>query len=212
MGTITGLKQGKKNLKRVNVYIDGRFALALKQETLIKNRLKVGVELTEEKIGELIGKDTIEKATDIALRFLGYRPRSEAEIRKTLFQRGFNEDIIDKAISKLKEQGLIDDAAFARFWSENRENFSPRSSRLTRLELRQKGVSDETISQSISDETDGENAYRAAQSKVRRMTITDYATYRQRLGEYLKRRGFNYGVINNTITKIWQEYKEQNPA
>ncbi len=212
MGTITQLKQGKRNTKRVNVYIDGRFALALKQETVIKDKLKIGGEITAERVAELIGKDSVEKAMDTAVRFLGYRPRSEAEIRKKLLQRGFNEDIIDKVITKLKGQGLVDDAAFVRFWKENRENFSPRSSRLTRLELKQKGVSDEIIDTATDNENDEDNAYKAAQSKIRRMTITDYATYRQRLGEYLKRRGFSYGVINKTIARIWQERTTENPA
>ncbi len=212
MGKITDIREGKRNKKRVNIFIDGRFALALKTETVIKNKLKVGSELTDRLMAELVGKDVTEKAMDVAVRYLGYRPRSEAEIRTKLLGRGFTEDVTHEIIGRLKEQGLIDDTAFALFWKENREAFSPRSSWLTRQELKKKGIADEVLNRVVDTANDDENAYRAAQSKARRLTAVNHETFRQRLGEYLQRRGFNYRVINQTIEKIWQERANNNPA
>ncbi|MBN1367324.1 MAG: RecX family transcriptional regulator [Dehalococcoidales bacterium] len=212
MGKITELKQSKRSKKRVNVYIDGRFSLSLNTEEVLRNKLKVGMELTAEKQAELTGNDIVGKATDIAVRYLGYRPRSESEIRTKLLSRGCSEEITDTVISKLKEQKLIDDIAFANFWKDNRDTFSPRSSWLTRLELKRKGVSDEIADQVINSDSEYINAYEAAQTKARRLNTKDYAIFRQRLGEYLKRRGFGYEVINKTIVKVWQEYQEHSPA
>lgn len=211
MGKITEIREGKRNKKRVNVFIDGKFALALKVETVIKNKLRVGSELTDGLMVQLVGKDNAERAMDIAVRYLGYRPRSEAEIGTKLRGRGFSEDVTNNVIARLKEQGLVDDTAFARFWKENRETFSPRSSWLTRRELRQKGVADEVVNQVVDTGEDENNAYQAAQGKARRLRAVDREIFRQRLGEYLKRRGFNYGVINQTINKIWQEKVNSNP-
>lgn len=205
MGTITGIRKGKGRAKRVNIFIDGRFALALGAEIAVKDKLAVGEELTSERIGALAVIDQTRRGMDVAARYLGYRPRSEAELREKLQRRGFAEGIIDVVVSKLKEQGLVDDIAFARFWMENRESFSPRSQYLARQELRQKGIADELINQSVSSVDDEESAYRAALSKARRLSVADYETFRQRLGGYLRRRGFDYGVINRTIEKIWQE-------
>ena len=175
MGIITEIREGKRSKKRVNVYMDGRFALALKTEVVIQNRLKVGEELTEEKLTELIGKDITERAMDMAVRYLGYRPRSEVEIREKLQRRGFTEEVTNNIVNKLKEQGLVDDTAFARFWKENRETFSPRSSWLTRRELKQKGIADDVANQVVDAGADEASAYRAAQSKVRRLvTGIDY--------------------------------------
>jgi regulatory protein len=56
------------------------------------------------------------------------------------------------------------------------------------------------------DEEDG--AYQAAIAKARRLPLGDYESFRKRLGEYLKRRGFGYGVIKNTFKKVWEEVKE----
>ena len=169
----------------------------------------MGSELTVAQITELLEKDTTERAMDVVLHYLGYRPRSEAEIRTKLARRGFTEDVTNVVINRLKEQGLIDDIAFAKFWKENRETFSPRSSWLTRQELKQKGIPDEMASQVVDDEGDEVAAYQAALNKVRRLSTDDYKVFRQRLGEYLKRRGFGYGVIDKTIVKIWQEREER---
>jgi regulatory protein len=52
---------------------------------------------------------------------------------------------------------------------------------------------------------DDDSAYRAALSKARSLPQADYQSLRRRLGAYLERRGFSYGVINHTVERIWQE-------
>ena len=140
-----------------------------------------------------------------AIRYIGYRPRSESEVRQRLRQRGFEDDCVEKVVDGLKEQGLIDDTSFARFWKENRDDFSPRSRWLTRVELQRKGIDRELIEQVVGEVDDNDSAYRAALSKARHLSSSDYQLFRRRLGEHLKRRGFTYEVISNTIAKVWRE-------
>ena len=104
----------------------------------------------------------------------------------------------------------MDDMAFAQFWKDNRESFSPRSQWLTRLELRQKGIADGIIAQVVDTVDDNHSAYQAALGKVRSLPLSDYHRFRRRLGEYLRRRGFNYGVINHTVERVWKE-RERSP-
>jgi regulatory protein len=156
-------------------------------------------------------KSQDERCLEAALRLLDYRPRSEAEIRERLKRRGFDRGGIEKTITQLKERGLVDDAAFARFWKENRASFRPRSQHLTRLELRQKGLNADIIETVIADIDDSDSAYRAAQSRVRRLATLDHQNFRRRLGEYLRRRGFGYEVINHTVARLWQE-KQGSPG
>ncbi len=73
------------------------------------------------------------------------------------------------------------------------------------MELRRKGVQSEVIQEVVGDIDDADNAYRAAVNKARTLPVSDYQVFRQRLGGYLQRRGFNYGVINNIVKKAWQE-------
>ncbi|MFC1937727.1 regulatory protein RecX [Chloroflexota bacterium] len=200
---VTALRTAKGRKKRINVLLDGRFAFNLNAEVVVRENLQVGQELSLEQIEALSGVDNLQRGLDTAARSLGYRPRSEAEIREELRRCGFNGDVVETVVNKLKENGLVDDVAFAQFWKDNRESFSPRSQRLTRLELRQKGVDDEVISQVVDSIDDSESAYRAAQHKVHDLP-DDYHSFRRRLGGYLQRRGFDYEVINQTLQRIWQ--------
>ena len=205
MSKITALRIGRSREKRVNVFLDGRFVLSLESEVVVREGLQVGQELSTAQVEMLSGSDRRQRCLNAAYRYLSYRPRSESEVRERLQRRGFDGDCTEAVMAKLREQGLVDDMAFARFWKENRESFSPRSQRLTRLELKRKGVVSDVIDQVVDAVDDGDSAYRAALDRVRRLPLSDYQSFRRRLGEYLKRRGFGYEVINHTVDRVWQE-------
>jgi len=205
MSKITGLKAVKSREKRVSVFLDGQPALKLLAEVVLKEGLKVGQELTESRLETLAGLDRSQGCLNAALRLLGYRPRSEAEIRQRLFKRGYDSAATEKALARLKEQGLIDDAAFARFWKDNRESFRPRSRRLTALELRRKGLPGDVIETVVLEIDETDSAYRAAQGKAGRLPLADYQLFRRRLGAYLGRRGFGWEVIEETAARLWKE-------
>lgn len=205
MSKITALRIGRGRGKRVNVFLDGRFAFSLETEVAVKEGLQVGQELSTSQVDALTRSDCFHRCLGAAFRYLGYRPRSESEVRERLQRRGFDGDCIEAVIARLKEQGLVDDLAFAQFWKDNRESFSPRSERLTKLELRRKGVVSDIIDQVVDSIDDSDSAHRAALSKARHLSMADYQGFRRRLGEYLRRRGFNYEVINHTVERVWQE-------
>jgi len=205
MKKITAIRAGRGRKKRVNIFLDGKFAFSVEAEVALKERLRVEEELSAEQIEALSKSDDVQRCFNAAVHYLSYRPRSEPELRGRLKRRGFNGDSVETVIARLKEQRLVDDTAFAQFWKDNRESFSPRSQWLTRLELRQKGVAEDIIDRVVGtiDEEDG--AYRAALKKVRSLPQSDYQVFSRRLGEHLKRRGFSYGVINNTVNRLWQD-------
>ncbi len=202
---ITAIRIGRGRGKRVNVSLDGKFAFSLEAEVAVREGLQVDQELSASQTEALAMSDHFHRCLNAAVHYLSYRPRSESEIRERLQRRSFDGDSVEAVIAKLKEQGLVDDMAFAQFWKDNRQSFSPRSRWLTRLELRQKGVADDIIDQVVDDVDDADSAYRAVLSKARSLPLSDYQSFRRRLGEYLKRRGFGYEVINQTIGRIWQE-------
>jgi regulatory protein len=205
MAKITALRAGQGRRKRINVCLDGRFAFGLEAEVARKEGLKVGQELFTSQIEALARSDHYYRCLQAATRYLSYRPRSEAELRERLHQRGFTGDTMEVVLTRLREEGLVDDMAFAQFWKDNRESFSPRSQWLTKLELRQKGVTNDIIDRVTQTIDDEDSAYRAALSKARSLPQADYSSFRRRLGGYLRRRGFSYGVINHTTERLWQE-------
>ncbi|MFA5629410.1 MAG: RecX family transcriptional regulator [Dehalococcoidales bacterium] len=202
---ITNLVRSAGRGKTVRLFLDGRFAFNLLEEVVLKEKLAVGMELSEAQIASLQEANRCQKCLSAALQILNYRPRSERELRMRLQRRNFNENEIHPAIQNLKRMGFIDDESFARFWTENRQSFSPRSRKMTEMELRQKGVPLDVIEQEVSTMDDTSNAYRAGQKYAHNLKVDDYSSFRRRLGEYLKRRGFGYEVINNTVTCLWNE-------
>ncbi len=207
MSKITGIKIAKGPEKRVKVLLDGKPALNLLAVTAKQEKLQVGQEINQSRLETLENQDRLQRCLNAAFRLLGYRPRSEKELRQRLQRHGFNGEHLEKAIARLKEQGLVDDVAFARFWKENRETFSPRSRRMTKFELKRKGLSNDIIEQVIGEIDDAESAYRAAVKRAPRLLKIDYQDFRKRLGEYLGRRGFSYSIIEDVIDRIWQEQK-----
>lgn len=205
MRKITALRAGKGQGKRVRIFLDGKQAFYLETEVVVKEGLKVGQTLSTDQIEVLISKDSFQRALSAAVHYISYRPRSEFELRERLGQRGVNGNAREEVITKLKEQGLIDDTAFAQFWKSSRQSYSPRSQWLTGLELKRKGVADDIVNRVVDNIDDDDNAYRAALKKARSLPQSDYPVFRRRLGDYLQRRGFSYGVINHTIQRLWQE-------
>lgn len=204
MTKVTALRAGRSR-QRVNVFLDGKFAFSLEAEVAVKEGLQVEQELSGSQIEALAKSDHFHRCLNATVHYLSYRPRSESEIRERLRRRGFDGDSVEAVLVRLKEQGLVDDVAFAQFWKDNRESFSPRSRRLTGLELRQKGVDEDTIAKVVDVIDDDDSAYRAALGKARSLPLSDYHGFRRRLAGYLNRRGFSYGVINHAVERVWQK-------
>lgn len=206
-GTITTLKIQKRNPERVNVYLDGRYAFSL--AAIEAARLRRGQVLSDGDIEGLKERDSFEKAHDRALRFLSYRPRSEAEMRRYLQSKAVSPAIEEEVIERLTRAKLLDDLAFARYWVENRESFKPRGLRMLRYELYQKGLSEDIIAQALTDLDEEESAYQVALQRGRRLAHLDQVSFRKKLGAYLLRRGFPHEVVNLAVERAWQELRAE---
>ena len=205
MKTVTDIREQRKKGERINIFLDHAFAFSVKRNAIEEAGVQVGQALSPSQVEELIGVDLRHRCFDIALVYLSYRPRSEMELKSRLRRRGFSDEIVQDVVNQMKEQGLVDDIAFAEFWRDNRESFSPRSRYLLKAELKQKGVEAETIEQVIQGLDDEASAYQAASKRARSLTPKDYQEFRRRLGAYLRWRGFSFGVINHTLDRLWQE-------
>jgi regulatory protein len=204
VGLITALRVNERK-KQVNVFVDGSFSFAILEEVAATAGLKVGQQLSTCQVEKLTRADLFQRCFAAALHYLGYRPRSEAEVRQRLRRRGFSNDVVDKVISGLKERGLIDDLAFAQYWRDNRLSFNQRSQRLIKLELRQKGVTAEIADEVVENSNDDIAAYEAGLKKIRVLANLDYSEFHRRLSGYLRRRGFDYGTIKSVVLRLWQE-------
>ena len=200
---ITALQAQKRNPQRVSVYLDGEFAFGLARITAAW--LSVGQLIDEVKIRELQAANEEEVAYQKALHFLSYRPRSENEVRGNLRKHNFSDEVILDVIDRLRRSHLVNDLEFARSWVENRSDFRPRGRQTLKLELRQKGIADEVIEDVLDNLDEDALAYQAALKQSGKYNQLEWLDFRQKMGAFLARRGFHYGIAGPILKKVWAE-------
>lgn len=152
-------------------------------------------------------------AMEIAVRFLGTRPRTRWELDRRLRRAGAGESTVEATLDRLAELGYVDDAAFARWWGEQRDRHAPRGRRLIEAELRRSGVPREVIEsyreehaspeRAPEDEvlpgTEADRAREALERHLRGRPLPEDASALQRIGMFLMRRGFDPDTVRSTI-------------
>jgi regulatory protein len=200
---ITAIKAQRRNQQRVNIYLDGEFAFGLSR--IVAAWLYVGEHINDDKIAQLKAEDGREVAFQQALKFLSYRPRSEAELRANLQEHKFLDADIDDVMTRLRQGGILNDAGFAQAWIENRSEMRPRGRRALVYELRQKGIPDHLIDQALENLDEQDLAYQAAAQRASRWKHLEWFDFRKKMYAYLTRRGFNYESASQATARAWSE-------
>ena len=164
---------------------------------------------------------------EAAARFLEVRSRSVFEVRRRLGGAGYRADLVDGAIARMTELGMLDDEAFARTWVESRDRARPRGERAIREELRLKGIDRETVelvlgerrdrafalSETTGGDDDGEpvSADRTAAERLLAKNaralarVADPRQRRQRAYALLARHGFDPETCGEVAASINEE-------
>lgn len=148
-----------------------------------------------------------------ALRFIAFRPRSVAEVRKRL-SPAFAPAVVDHTVERCRRYGYLDDADFAGRWTASRLRRNPRGAALLRRELRQKGIDEDLIATSLAEVDDQDNAYRAGCRRAELWlngAAMGYPLFRRRMFAYLQRRGFSASVCGPAIGQLWQDFAPAGP-
>lgn len=150
------------------------------------------------------------QAKDICLRLLTDRARSRAELADKLAAKGFAPEVAERALNRLAEVGLIDDAAFAEQWVHSRHTFSGKGKKVLAQELRRKGVSDSDAESALAAITPADESARAADLVRRKLAALPQDlpidTTTNRLVGMLARRGYNqsmaYAVVAEELRTV----------
>jgi regulatory protein len=137
--------------------------------------------------------DPVSFARTILLRRLTDQPRSRAELAESLAKKNVPDDVAAEVLDRFEQVGLIDDEDFARSWVQSRQRSRGVASKVLAMELRRKGVDDETSREVLSEldpEVERQNAHRLVQKKLRSMQGLDSSTQIRRLTAMLARKGY----------------------
>ena len=151
--------------------------------------------------------DDYARALQVALRYVSFRQRSITEVRRRVGKE-FPQPVVEQVLESLNRYGYLDDENFARRWRDSRNLRRPRGSFALRRELRAKGVADSIIDAALDGLDEASNAYRAGEKQARQWLGSGdmlYATFRHKMWDYLRRRGFSSTVTKDTINRIWAE-------
>ncbi len=205
MSIITAIEIQKKDKNRSNLYLDGTFFSGVSNETVIKQKLKVGMELDKKKLGEILYLSEKEKALSKALDYISKTRKTRKQVKDYLLCKGFLEEIVFNVLSKLEEYSLIDDKGYAVRYIESYSKTQGR--KLIEHKLMMKGVKKEDIDFAFiqtEDTVDNfDNAYNLAlrHLKGKERTKENFAkTYR-----YLASKGYLFEDIGRAISKIRKE-------
>jgi regulatory protein len=207
MPVISGIVPSSRPAGRFAVLVDGQQVAVLTLEAIERLRLAVGQPVTGQE--ERIALEAKRLETyDRAVNMLAFRARSSSELARALQRKGEEKAQVAWAIARLAEQGLIDDAAFARSFARAKVVDGKQSRRRVQQDLARKGVprslSDDAIDTVIEEEGVDQFAIveEAARKKLRSLSGLDPTVQRRRLYGFLARRGYELDDIRRALAAI----------
>ncbi len=197
---VTGLKQGVRDENRVNVYINGKFAFSLTVAQIVNFHIKVGDEISAEKLAEYKKASECGKLYQRALEWAILRPRSKKELYdylcKKIYEKKIDKKYIDEIIQELEVKKYVDDSKFAEYYVENRFVKKGVSAKRLRMELAKKGVAKEIIEEAVSgsERSDEEEIKKIIEKKHNKMDA-------EKLVAYLCRQGFSFSLSRELVSQ-----------
>ena len=214
MSVISGIVAAPRHPGRFDVIVDGVPFATLSIDAIECMHLAVGRD-----VGAMLERITLAaselRVYDRALDILAFRARSSAELKRALVRKGDEPSLVERAIVRLQEQGILDDAAFAQSFTRAKVLGANQSRRRVQQELARKGVS-RTVSAAAIDvvfEEEGVDAsaivLAAARKKMRLLTALEPAVQRRRLYGFLARRGYDGEDIRHAMDAVGRELEDE---
>ena len=140
-----------------------------------------------------------DEAFELALRALGQRERSCAELEAWLRGRGVEDDEIGATLARLEDLGQLDDARFARRYAEDKRELAGWGAERIRDSLLERGVPPEHIEAAVAADGAPQQVERAIRLLARRGGSLDSETGRARALGHLTRKGYSYEIAHEAI-------------
>ena len=142
-------------------------------------------------------KDSQNKAKQYALKLLGYRGRSEKELKERLLKKGIPESLVVMTVDHLRRLGYIDDTALAENLKREAIKKKLLSQAGAKKYLLNRGIPRDIVHGIFQQEeaADRETAIQFVQKKMRALGDYPQETVRRRLYNQLLRRGYSSETI-----------------
>ncbi len=186
--------------RNLSVHLDDGRTLEIAAEAMEARGITPGLVLDGP---TLRGLEAAAERKSIARRVFSWlerRPRCRQDLRQRLLTRGHPPDAVDAVLDAFEAQGLIDDRAYARQWSEERLRHRPAGRRWLIAQLRRQGVRGEDAELGVDAAMGTRSELEMARDALRRRRF-DLAEQRdrERAMRFLTRRGFATAVARTAV-------------
>lgn len=198
--------EAQKRKGRFNIYIDGKYALPMSEEVLIKFRVFKGMEVDKDLIEKFKHADDLSKLHSKALNYLAHNLRTEYEVRTKLAEISEDPDAIDRVIDQLIDQRLVNDAKYAESYVRTVVREEKNGPDWIRRHLKEKRVASDAIEAAIDHEFPEDEVLRIGvevakkQLKVHHQDAAKMAINKTK--NLLIRRGFPYGDLDQIMDQL----------
>jgi len=207
---ITKVERLRGSRARYAIHIDGRRAFDLAEAIVLQQRLVSGDELAGEELRKLRSLDDEWKAREIAVNYLSYRPRSKREVADHLQKKQIPRMVARATVERLEQLGLLDDREFARMFVRDRLRGKRTGAALLRQQLATRGIAPNVIAEVLAQDVTEDDLREACRALAEKRLTRNASSFsrleppvrRQRLLEYLLRRGFSYDTVQQTIRTL----------
>jgi regulatory protein len=208
------LRVVKKGKSDVTIYFDNDSVLFLAVEVFLKSGLKKGDDISEDRFSLLIEQNKLFHIKQRAFRLLGRRQHSTSELKRKLWNKDYEQKLIDEVIEDLKKNGYLDDKEFIRAFVAEKSKTKKWSFKKIKSELIKSGLSSKLIDETLSNgpkDSDNEKAMKLAKKKYEILMKRNLETkdLRNKLSTYLFSKGFEYDLIKEVCSKIMRTEFEQ---
>lgn len=198
MAVVTALRATRGG--RVAVHLDNAYFCTVSGARLAALRIHQGLELDDQQAAELLAGAEAERALADAYRLLGQRARAVAELAGRLRAKGHTEECVQAALRRLTDEGLLDDAAFARSFAADKMRLNGWGRVRIVRELERLGVPTQLAQQAAgSVQTEDEPQRAAAALRARGAPRSPLEAEKRRAYQFLLRRGYDPHVAYEAV-------------
>jgi regulatory protein len=193
---ITAIEPRRKSLSAL--FLDGEFAMNIDSETLLKSGYKLGGDITDEELYELLQASDNRRANEKALYLLEHCNHSKKELVDKI-RRTISPQAAQAAAEHMQELGLVNDAVFAKDYAAELLGRKGFSASRAQHELLLKGIDKE-----LAEEIIGELAPEPVE-KIKEILARKYERVlgdekgRRRAVNALQRLGYRYEEIRRAL-------------
>jgi regulatory protein len=153
--------------------------------------------------------DPRQRAFERALKSISVRERTESEVRDFLVRRGYERDVIGDVVRALREEGLVDDAGYARRFAEDRRQIDQWGTDRIARDLARRGIGLDLIEGALAGIDSDDEMATAIQLLDRRFPMPfDGDRERDKAWRMLVRRGYEPELAYSAVRRHEQGLRD----